>query len=80
MIIKSQEACAMWCPMGRVAVISNGATINDPSTEYRTNCIGERCMMWRKAPTYHGGVSTGYPRGDGLGYCGLAGKPEVFVV
>ena len=35
----------------------------DPHNPSYRNCVGNRCMAFR-------------PTGQGIGYCGLAGKPE----
>jgi len=70
------------------------ATLNDPESEYQRTCIGDRCAMWRWAPSTdfkpETEVRPAGPFGTEkrivnvlnrlppvLGYCGIAGRPEV---
>jgi hypothetical protein len=44
------QAKALWCPMVRIGVMpsAGGPTaVNDPTVEYRGNCIAGGCAMWR---------------------------------
>lgn len=66
------EAKTKWCPFARA---SDGQ--ESPSAINRTRagsdpdclCVGSECMAWRVAQ-----FRNGAERGDGSGYCGLAGK------
>lgn len=83
-----EQAQNLWCPMARVGVMPSAggpADINDPTTEYRGSCIAGQCAMWRWE--YRMQLDANSPAGilqlptkavkTGLGYCGLAGRPEV---
>ncbi|WP_441280620.1 hypothetical protein [Tardiphaga sp. 862_B3_N1_1] len=50
----TEKARELWCPMIRVGVLPSGggpAAVNDPSVEYRGNCIADQCAMWRSVPS-----------------------------
>ena len=80
-----EQASTLWCPMARVGVLpSSGgpSAVNDPDTEvFRSNCIGDKCAMWRWGPE---NVIPAYKRQPisfyrprpiaetRAGYCGLA--------
>lgn len=67
----NDQAKLLWCPMGRVGVMPSArgpSSINDPSVEFRTNCQGSGCAMWRWGPP----TSLSERR---RGFCGLAGAP-----
>lgn len=63
-------ASTLWCPMGRVGHL-DAMTLNDPLTQYRVQCQGSQCAMWRWSDPHHNPQD---PAREG--YCGLAGKPE----
>lgn len=71
-----EQAKALWCPHGRIALEVTGATINDPSllggaqgADYACACIASRCAMWRWADP-----ASRFSNGERKGCCGLAGK------
>lgn len=56
-----KEADKLWCPADK------------------GQCVGSRCMAWRwtKKPIADEPILGGTNKGsEGIGYCGLAGKPE----
>lgn len=62
------EAKTRWCPMYPVGVdLRVTASTN---LQYRSNCIGAACMMWR----WDHFRKNGEPFNTN-GYCGIAGKP-----
>jgi hypothetical protein len=77
MVCTEEEAKKKWCPMARVSMIPNGASIAlasnrdisllvppnsfDPNTDV-TKCLASGCMMWREIST----LQTGHE-----GRCGL---------
>lgn len=86
----TEQAKQLWCPMGRVGVLPKAggpAGVNDPDVEFKTNCIADRCAMWR----WLSEVSPDWTRPttppfsfmppplvqSTMGFCGLAGKPIV---
>lgn len=71
-----EQAKLLWCPIGRVGVlpIAGGpASINDPSVNFRTNCIADQCAMWREVVQL---LPSGAIPPAPTGYCGLAGRPN----
>lgn len=47
-----EQAKELWCPMVRIGVTQNHggpSAVNDPTTQYRGNCIADKCAMWRWA-------------------------------
>ena len=69
MLVTENEAMKdMICPL----------SLNAPTPEPgMTYCYGAKCMAWRKTgqrPDYSPGID---PPPPFLGYCGLAGTPEV---
>ena len=88
-----EEARQRWCPFARIigvksahgvggAVSGNREAMQNNVSGYDTvvnimggaNCIASACMAWRV-----GDVKSDPITGNGtpLGYCGLAGKPDV---
>lgn len=70
-----EQAKDLWCPMARVGVLPGAggpAGINDPTVEFHTNCIADKCAMWRWVPAELGARH----KPPTHGYCGLAGRPE----
>ena len=64
------EARKCWCPFARIAYTGTGTTavnrVHDPlATLNGVQCIASECMAWRWViqPI------------EGVGFCGLAGKP-----
>jgi len=80
-----EQARELWCPMVR------GLAADDP---IKCLCIADKCAMWRFAagsgPTemrtapsmIEGGEPFQYPHTPKVktdyGFCGLAGRPEIF--
>ena len=83
MLMTEKEALSRWCPMVRVAAMTDEASGVVPggqsvfnrlqagkdkmATPTSAACLGSKCAMWRW--TNEDG------RPNGLGYCGLAGMP-----
>jgi hypothetical protein len=69
-----EQAKELWCPMGRAA--GAPVTTNDPVVPHqRIDCIADRCAMWRWRAD-----PKMIPFGSqklGVGFCGIAGRPEV---
>lgn len=71
-MITEEEAKTKWCPFARLSEM--GGTYNRVGPAAGLYCIASACMTWRW------GINPGseqYPAGTRIGYCGLAGKPEV---
>jgi len=68
------EARERWCPFVRLSNGPDGSWNRYMSNAMKPedyNCVGSKCMAWRKDQNskYDSG-------GDLRGFCGLAGKPE----
>ncbi len=69
------EARGKWCPMARVAVMSdnpergahNRLIDDEKKLEGRAHCIASDCMAWR----WHNANAE-----EEIGYCGAFGRPE----
>ena len=78
-----KEAKTKWCPMVRLAWALNGGSAGYGNTAITANrwgsgdplegslCIGSACMMWQWEIAPYPGDN----QDDGIGFCGLAGKP-----
>jgi hypothetical protein len=68
-MVTEEEAKKRWCPMDRH--VNQAAKC---STNTNCGCVGSNCMLWRwvgkKVKKHEEGVPA-------VGYCGLAGIPEV---
>ena len=60
------------------------ATLNDPVSEYHRTCVSDSCAMWRwavaevpPAGAEPGRLVSGVLTRLDVGYCGIAGRPEV---
>lgn len=91
LFLTEDQARGKWCPhvraeggleSGRLSVsvqpASNSiAPTGDDDDGCRdpewASCIASACMSWRWAPKR---MNTGETVADGVGYCGLAGRPE----
>lgn len=84
--LTEEEARKKWCPMARVSINAehfHGGNRFEPISDVpnsrlagMTNCIASDCMMWRTAaPTR---TAADFRQSiPPLGFCGLAGPPEV---
>lgn len=74
-----EQAKTKWCPMFHIdASVAHVAVAN---MQYRNNCAGSGCMMWRWNEAYKAnGTPNPEPVQSPHGYCGMAGKPFPAVV
>lgn len=85
------QAKALWCPMVRHNTPEGegsgsfnrgirGTEAAPNSGHYHCCCIASACAMWRRAgpqPIFERTHDSAKARAHSVGYCGLAGKPEV---
>ena len=63
-----EEAKTKWCPLFGIGAAITASYPEKPALELQNEfkrCKGSACMMWRRS----------HPDLEGVGYCGLAGKP-----
>lgn len=82
-----EQAKRLWCPMVRLgSSIEPGFGINrdwgaEDDPRDGTMCVASKCAMWRWSKQQPSGIvygTSGIPRdARAVGFCGLAGKPEV---
>ena len=87
MLLTESVARQNWCPQAHIPVQGSKGAINvsrAPGSTANTRCFGAGCMAWRWAgwrnKTF--GVVAPCPDpierdGERLGYCGLAGRPDM---
>jgi len=82
--MNENEARQKWCPFTRIDSVAKSGAFNrylNDSARYHlppsSHCIASECMAWRwasepRAKCTYGVADDG---SEGIGYCGLAGKP-----